>query len=101
MTERGQRSVDLRGRSIEVMHVTLGNGLGVTRGLWVRVAPKNTLLKALLAPLLILFLAVVVAVAVFVFLALLLLASLASLLSRHRGRSAAGTIIEGKAEERE
>ena len=101
MGKRGQRSVDRRSRSIEVMHATLGSGLVVTRGLWVRAGPKNRLLKLLMVPLLVAFLAIAVILTVFVFLALLLLVSLVRLLSRHRGRSSAGTIIEGKAEERE
>lgn len=93
--------MDLRGRSIEVMHATLGSGLAVARGLWVRAGPKNRLLKLLMVPVLVVFLAVAVLLTVFVFLALLLLVSLVRLLSRHRRRSSAGTIIEGKAEKRE
>ena len=93
--------MDRRSRSIEVMYATLGSGLAVTRGLWVRAGPKNRLLKLLMVPVLVAFLAVAVLLTVFVFLALLLLVSLVRLLSRHRRRSSAGTIIEGKAEKRE
>ncbi len=101
MAKRGRESVDLRSRSIEVMQATLGSLLMVTRRLWVGAGPKNRLLKLLMAPLLVAFLAIAVILTVFVFLALLLLVSLVRLLSRHRRRSSAGTIIEGKAEKRD
>jgi hypothetical protein len=93
--------VDLRSRSIEVMQVTLGSLLMVTRRLWVGAGLKNRLLKLLVVPLLVAFLAIAVILTVFAFLALLLLVGLGRLLSRHRRRNSAGTIIEGKAEKRE